>query len=61
LIAASRGAARVRLRVHHANARARHLYESLGYVYAGKDRGELVMVRDLAEERQVTDGSGNSR
>jgi len=41
--AAARGARNVRLRVHPDNARARHLYESLGYRYRGEDRGELVM------------------
>jgi ribosomal protein S18 acetylase RimI-like enzyme len=41
------GAVQVRLRVHPDNTVARHLYESLGYVYRGEDRGELVMVADL--------------
>src|SRR5450759_1679008 len=41
--AARRGATVVRLRVHPENVRARLLYESLGYAYAGEDRGELVM------------------
>jgi RimJ/RimL family protein N-acetyltransferase len=39
-----RGAIRVRLRVHRENVRARRLYESIGYQYAGEDRGELVML-----------------
>ena len=42
-----RGARTVRLRVHPDNIRARRLYESLGYVYGGDDRGELVMSVDL--------------
>lgn len=42
-----RGADRIRLRVHPDNAAARGLYESLGYAYAGEDRGELVMFLDL--------------
>jgi RimJ/RimL family protein N-acetyltransferase len=46
--AGRRGATVVRLRVHPNNVRARRLYESLGYAYAGKDRGELVMLVDLA-------------
>ena len=42
-----RGADHVRLRVHPDNVVARRLYESLGYVHIGEDRGELVMVVDL--------------
>jgi len=42
-----RGATVVRLRVRPDNARARRLYESLGYSYAGDERGELVMLADL--------------
>lgn len=42
-----RGAAVVRLRVHPDNSRARRLYESMDYLYAGEDRGELVMLLDL--------------
>jgi glycosyltransferase involved in cell wall biosynthesis/ribosomal protein S18 acetylase RimI-like enzyme len=42
-----RGADRIRLRVHPDNASARRLYESLGYAYAGEERGELVMFLDL--------------
>jgi ribosomal protein S18 acetylase RimI-like enzyme len=45
--ARGRGATVVRLRVNPDNVRARRLYESLGYAYAGEDRGELVMVADL--------------
>ena len=45
--ARQRGARQVRLRVHAANLRARRLYESLGYEYAGEERGELVMLLDL--------------
>lgn len=45
--AGRRGATVVRLRVHPDNLRARRLYESLGYAYAGTDRGELVMLVDL--------------
>jgi ribosomal protein S18 acetylase RimI-like enzyme len=42
--AARHGAKRVRLRVHPDNYRARRLYETLWYEYAGEDRGELVML-----------------
>lgn len=45
--ARDRGASVVRLRVHADNARARKLYESMGYEYAGEERGELVMLIDL--------------
>ena len=45
--AGRRGATVVRLRVHPDNVRARRLYESLGYAYAGEDRGELVMLISL--------------
>jgi ribosomal protein S18 acetylase RimI-like enzyme len=45
--ARSRGADRIRLRVDPANGPARRLYESLGYAYAGEERGELVMVLEL--------------
>ncbi len=46
--AGRRGASVVRLRVHADNVPARRLYEALGYVYAGEDRGELVMLLSLA-------------
>ena len=46
--ARARGASRVRLRVHRDNDVARRLYESVGYRYDGEDRGELVMIADLA-------------
>lgn len=46
-LAARRGARQVRLRVHPANAKARRLYERLGYGYRGMERGELLMVLDL--------------
>lgn len=36
------GATVVRLRVHQDNITARRLYESLGYAYAGEERGELI-------------------
>lgn len=42
-----RGANRIRLRVDADNLGARRLYEALGYVYAGEERGELVMVIDI--------------
>lgn len=45
--ARTRGAVQVRLRVHPDNIVARRLYESIGYVYCGEDRGELVMVVDV--------------
>jgi len=46
--AARRGATVVRLRVHPANVRARRLYERLGYAYVGEERGELLMLLDVA-------------
>lgn len=46
-----RGAAVVRLRVHPDNSRARRLYESMGYRYAGEERGELVMLNNLRPGR----------
>jgi len=42
-----RGGHRVRLRVAPGNARARHLYDSMGYREVGIERGELVQVLDL--------------
>jgi ribosomal-protein-alanine N-acetyltransferase len=39
-----RGAPMIRLRVHPDNVRARRLYESMGYVEAGVERGELLML-----------------
>ncbi len=42
-----RGASVVRMRVHQGNSRARRLCESMGYVHAGEDRGELAMTLDL--------------
>jgi GNAT superfamily N-acetyltransferase len=57
--AARLGATIVRLRVHPDNTRARLLYESVGYAYAGDDRGELAMFVDLEsriEHREHTDG-----
>lgn len=47
-----RGATRIRLRVHPANAAARRLYESLGYRYAGEERGELLMRLELVRPRR---------
>jgi ribosomal-protein-alanine N-acetyltransferase len=44
-----RGGDRVRLRVAEGNARARHLYRSMGYRRVGVERGELVMLIDLDE------------
>ena len=47
-LARDRGSTEVRLRVHERNMAARHLYKSLGYEYAGVDRGELVMTLDVS-------------
>jgi ribosomal protein S18 acetylase RimI-like enzyme len=52
-LARAHGAVKVRLRVHSDNERARRLYESLGYEYAGEDRDELVMVMDLGPAAAV--------
>jgi RimJ/RimL family protein N-acetyltransferase len=46
-VALAHGAKSVRLRVHSNNRAARRLYESLGYAYAGEERGELVMMIDV--------------
>ena len=46
-VARAHGAEMVRLRVHPDNQRARRLYQSMGYRYAGEDRGELVMLIDV--------------
>lgn len=43
----SRGGHRVRLRVAPDNARARHLYDSMGYHHVGLERGEIVLLLDL--------------
>lgn len=42
-----RGGHRVRLRVAAGNARALHLYHSMGYRQVGVERGELVLLIDL--------------
>jgi len=57
-VARARGATQLRLRVHPENAGARRLYESIGYVYHGEDRGELVMVIDA--EADTSPGMGQS-
>jgi ribosomal protein S18 acetylase RimI-like enzyme len=56
--ATRRGATVVRLRVHPDNLRARRLYETLGYAYAGEDRGELVMLLDLQVASRLPTGGG---
>ncbi len=53
-----RGATVVRLRVHPENLRARLLYESLGYAYAGQERGELVMLVDLEPSAEIRQDIG---
>jgi ribosomal protein S18 acetylase RimI-like enzyme len=53
-----RGATVVRLRVHPDNTRARRLYETLGYAYAGEDRGELVMLLNLEVASRQPMGGG---
>ena len=50
---------RVRLRVAPGNARARHLYDSLGYRQVGIERGELVLVLEL-DRRHEPVGSGRT-
>ena len=47
-IARREGAHAIRLRVHPDNRRASSLYRSLGYRVAGWERGEIVMVCDVA-------------
>jgi ribosomal protein S18 acetylase RimI-like enzyme len=49
--AQERGAARIRLRVHPENVRARRLYESFGYHEAGAERGEILMVLEFPPPR----------
>jgi ribosomal protein S18 acetylase RimI-like enzyme len=46
-LARERGAAKIRLRVHPANERARRLYEGCGYQSAGIERGQILMLREL--------------
>ena len=53
-----RGATVVRLRVNTDNVKARRLYESLGYAYAGEDRGELVMLVDLEQGTELSPERG---
>lgn len=55
-----RGAKRIRLRVDAENQPARRLYESLGYGYAGEERGELVMTLDLSRQSRPGKGAGSS-
>jgi hypothetical protein len=56
--AGRRGATVVRLRVHPENVRARRLYESLGYAYAGDERGEFVMLLDLESRTDLPPEGG---
>jgi ribosomal protein S18 acetylase RimI-like enzyme len=58
--AGRRDATVVRLRVHPDNLNARRLYESLGYAYAGQDRGELVMLVGLQQGRARPQAPGAS-
>lgn len=46
-VARERGATTIRLRVHPDNPRAIRLYRSLGYVDAGEERGERLMLLRL--------------
>jgi RimJ/RimL family protein N-acetyltransferase len=45
--ARERAAAQIRLRVDPDNEPARRLYESLGYVDAGEERGERLLFLEL--------------
>jgi GNAT superfamily N-acetyltransferase len=58
--AGRRGATVVRLRVRPDNLVARRLYESLGYAYAGHDRGELVMLVGLQQGAALPPAPGAS-
>lgn len=40
--AKAKGAAKVRLKVYLSNARARHLYENLGYSFTNEENGQLI-------------------
>ncbi len=51
-LAQARGAREVRLRVHDENERAQRLYESLGYAYIGRERGERLMRLPLVSARR---------
>jgi ribosomal protein S18 acetylase RimI-like enzyme len=46
-LARERGAGRIRLRVHQENVRARALYDACGYLEAGLERGETLMLLEL--------------
>lgn len=59
--ARTRGAARVRLRVHPANVAAVSLYRSLGYRVAGAERGETVMLLDLGRPGSHPGRPGRAR
>lgn len=54
----TRGGHRVRLRVAPENARARHLYASLGYHHVGLERGEIVLLLDLDADADAAEGLG---
>lgn len=51
-LARDRGVSQIRLRVHPDHARARRLYEHCGYTLRGVERGEILMVLDLAARNQ---------
>lgn len=57
-VARLRGAKRVRLRVAPENGEARHLYEGMGYRFAGEERGQLVGTLDL--RRHLVDSSSRT-
>lgn len=46
-LAGERGATSVRLKVYPENVRAKALYEKLGYVFNGHERGQLVGYKEL--------------
>ncbi len=60
-IARGRDCPIVRLRVHAENTRALLLYESMGYVHVGLERGELVMLFDLVDADPAARAAGEAR
>lgn len=60
-LARGRGCPVVRLRVHPDNTPAVRLYESMGYVRVGLERGELVMILDLVDDDPAARSVGGPR
>lgn len=56
LVAASRSAKQIRLRVEPSNEPALGLYHSMGYQPSGFERGQILMLRSIS--RETTEGRG---